>query len=549
MGETLKEFLVALGFDVDENSYSKFQTRVGRATAGAAELGTQVVATAIAVETAVAKMARNFEELFYASQRTQSSIRALQGFSYGAKTVGVDADRARGAVEGLARAMRSNPGIGALINQLGVRTQGRGSVEIMNDLVGQLKKMPFYLAQQYGNTLGIDGDTLKMLIDRYDEFQKAQKDYQKRQKDAGVDADKLGEKSRTLVNALRALETTLGLIGDRILQNFVEPVTKAVHWLDEGAQKIIAIDKATNGWATTLGTIATTALGVWISKILLMKTVFRSALAAGAGVGAAGAGGAAAGGAGAGASAATAAGGAAAASGLARVSRGGVTGAALTTLGIMNEDDLTGGRVKMWLRRKLGISSATTADRDKAVAYFISQGWTREQAVGLVTNLDRESALNPEAIGDKGKAYGLAQWHKDRQENFKKLFGKDIRQSTFEEQLQFMQHELTQGAEKFAGAMIRRSGSASEAAAAVSKYYERPRDTDREMRERGAQAKNWYDAGIGTTASGGDKNVTVNSKTDIHVKSTDPKSAAREVFNGQDDAAARAARYAGQATR
>jgi hypothetical protein len=94
-GETLREFLVALGFSVDENSYSKFTTRVGRATAGALELGQVVVATATAVEVAVAKMARNFEDLYYASQRTQSSIRAIQGFEYAARTVGVSADTAK----------------------------------------------------------------------------------------------------------------------------------------------------------------------------------------------------------------------------------------------------------------------------------------------------------------------------------------------------------------------------------------------------------------------------------------------------------------------
>ena len=122
-----------------------------------------------------------------------------------------------------------------------------------------------------------------------------------------------------------------------------------------------------------------------------------------------------------------------------------------------------------------------------AIEYFRRQGWSQEQAAGIAANLKHESGFKTGAVGDSGKAYGIAQWHPDRQENFRKRFGKDIRQSTLDEQLAFVQYELT-GPERAAGNKLREARTASDAAAAVSKYYERPADREGEARKRGATA-------------------------------------------------------------
>ncbi|WP_408737442.1 phage tail tip lysozyme, partial [Acetobacter fabarum] len=45
-------------------------------------------------------------------------------------------------------------------------------------------------------------------------------------------------------------------------------------------------------------------------------------------------------------------------------------------------------------------------------------------------------------LGDNGTAYGIAQWHKDRQDDFKRIMGRDIHGSSREDQLKFMQWEL-----------------------------------------------------------------------------------------------------------
>jgi len=118
--------------------------------------------------------------------------------------------------------------------------------------------------------------------------------------------------------------------------------------------------------------------------------------------------------------------------------------------------------------------------------YFISQGWTKEQAAGIVASLHTETGgtFNPQAKGDAGKAFGVGQWHPDRQANFQKVFGFPIQQSTYEQQLAFVQWELT-NTEKAAGNRLRQQTTAMGAGGAVSQFYERPRDVAGNMRLRG----------------------------------------------------------------
>lgn len=127
-------------------------------------------------------------------------------------------------------------------------------------------------------------------------------------------------------------------------------------------------------------------------------------------------------------------------------------------------------------------------EEQAAMAYFQARGWTKEQAAGLAANIKRESAFRPDAVGDNGKAYGIAQWHPDRQAEFQKKFGKPIQGSTLEEQMAFMHYELTQGNERAAGAKLRQAKTAQDAAAAVSTHYERPADKAGEAAKRGQLA-------------------------------------------------------------
>jgi len=129
--------------------------------------------------------------------------------------------------------------------------------------------------------------------------------------------------------------------------------------------------------------------------------------------------------------------------------------------------------------------------RDKAdsvTKFFMGQGWTKEQAAGISANLGTESSYDPSAYGDGGRAYGLGQWHADRQREFAKWSGKNIHGSSEDEQLRFVQYELTQGNEKAAGDQLRAARTAKDAGEIVSRKYERPGNADWDARRRGSLA-------------------------------------------------------------
>lgn len=125
---------------------------------------------------------------------------------------------------------------------------------------------------------------------------------------------------------------------------------------------------------------------------------------------------------------------------------------------------------------------------DQAIAYFEGQGWSRAQAVGIVANLDAESGMDPgiRQIGG-GPGYGLAQWEGPRQRDFAAWAGRDIHGSSFRQQLEFIQYELTH-TERGAGNALRCATDAREAASIVTRLYERPADSAGEAVRRGARA-------------------------------------------------------------
>lgn len=101
-------------------------------------------------------------------------------------------------------------------------------------------------------------------------------------------------------------------------------------------------------------------------------------------------------------------------------------------------------------------------------------GWDDAHIQGALSRLKIESGFNPSATGDNGAAYGLAQWHPDRQREFEAFIGHGIRGSTLAEQVAFMNYELTKGHERKAGEKFFAAKGAAAANDAFTRDYERP---------------------------------------------------------------------------
>lgn len=140
----------------------------------------------------------------------------------------------------------------------------------------------------------------------------------------------------------------------------------------------------------------------------------------------------------------------------------------------------------------VGLSS----NANYAMSYFTSRGWTPAQAAGIVGNLQAESGKNLSltAVGDGGKALGIAQWHPNRRTVYERTFGKPWSQTSFDDQLGFIQWELNNSdnvsgnLNKNAGTAIRNSNTAAQAATIFDAQYERSSGAHRQKRIDNAEA-------------------------------------------------------------
>ena len=109
------------------------------------------------------------------------------------------------------------------------------------------------------------------------------------------------------------------------------------------------------------------------------------------------------------------------------------------------------------------------------MAYFQQKGWSTNAAAGIAASLYQESKFKSGAVGDNGAAYGLAQWHDDRQREFARHFGHSMIGSSWQEQAAFVDYEL-HNREGRAGRALKGNISAGAAGALMTRLYERPAD-------------------------------------------------------------------------
>lgn len=216
--ETLKDFLISLGFKVDEAGARKFDAVVAGTTLKAIELGVKVEAAALSVVAFTAKIASGLDDLYWASQRTGATVEGIKQIGYAVSQVGGSVDGARGSLENLARFMRNNPGAEGFLNRLGVQTRdASGNMRDMATIftgVGQrLSSMPYYRANQYAQMLGLDESTLMAMRRGIGQFSG---EYTAMAKAIGYNADVAAVSSNKFMTSLRSFGLMAGMARDKI---------------------------------------------------------------------------------------------------------------------------------------------------------------------------------------------------------------------------------------------------------------------------------------------------------------------------------------------
>lgn len=213
--ETIREFLVALGYKVDTSGERKFVDGVKNVSKEVAALGVAAVATATAVMAGVTKMANGLEELYFTSQRTRASAENIKALGFAADNLGSSSDAARGSIEALAKFLRINPGGESLIKSWGIQTRDangelRDTTELLTDLGKLFRSMPYAQAYARANVLGIDEKTLQAIIKGTDQFSDRYKQILARY---GLDVTKATELSHQFNISLRDLKANFEVLG------------------------------------------------------------------------------------------------------------------------------------------------------------------------------------------------------------------------------------------------------------------------------------------------------------------------------------------------
>jgi len=410
------------------------------------------------------------------------SVPQLSTFQNLAARNGGSAEAAAGAVAGIAQQMellkvtgknailpylRMLPGVNARSNVSDIYNsaslfadQHRGDRQLVNLVLGGL---------------GLDQATINSML-------KGRKGYQEDLAAARRESITPEEaaKAQKLQDSLKGLEQAVTKAGKTVLYRFEPQIDAVAKFLNDVADK----------WPGA--TAAVTAFTVAIGPLLLVIGKI-TALARALGL-----------------ISAPAAGGAAAAGEAAVAEGAGIgagalaTGAALTaaTLALKGDappahpgyDERPNLLNRIWpgIKRRFNsvFSNGSVSDD---VDYFVKQGWTKEQAAGIVSNIQAESGGDPTAFNPAGGgqgAFGLGQWRGPRIDALKAFAasrGLDYRSK--EAQLAFYDYELRNGQ---GGDQLSQAKTGADASTAVLKYFERPAANEfaaaASTRARGADA-------------------------------------------------------------
>ncbi|ELH7501145.1 lytic transglycosylase catalytic [Escherichia coli] len=222
--ETIKDFLVSLGFSVDDAGAKKFGAVLAGTTANVIKMGLAVEGAALSVVAFTAKIASGLDNLYWASQRTGATVQGIQSIGYAVSQVGGSVDAARSSLESLSRFIRNNPGAEGFLNRLGVQTRDasgnmRDMAAIFTGVGQKLSGMPYYRANQYAQMLGIDENTLMAMRRGVGQFS-AQ--YSEMVKAIGFNADQAALSSNRFMTSLKSLGEMAGMARDKIGSNLAD---------------------------------------------------------------------------------------------------------------------------------------------------------------------------------------------------------------------------------------------------------------------------------------------------------------------------------------
>jgi hypothetical protein len=236
--ETIKEFLVSLGWKVDESSQRRFMSAVTGAIEPVAKLTSTATGAVAAIETMVATTAKSMNDLYYSAQRTGVAAQSLSNLGYAAQQVGMSFKDGTDLASAFSNAFQINPGNVELFKQLG------GSVQYLNGVLGptdkgmesvvrRLASMPRYEAIQFLSQFGISAQQAANILNNPEGFIAAMHQARDIAEALGSPVDDATKKGQSFSREWARFGDILSTTWDNVF-NKIEPASESLlHVLDD----------------------------------------------------------------------------------------------------------------------------------------------------------------------------------------------------------------------------------------------------------------------------------------------------------------------------
>lgn len=248
--ETIRSFLVSLGFKTDQATLKKFEDSITAATTKAKLLADGIEKMAKTVIDGIHSVAVDLSNLYYASVRIGTSASNLKALTQTAEDFGVSAEEALGFMEGLSKILNTDPAKESYLNSLGVQTRKvngemRDMQDIVNDFSQALGRFPPYLQQRFADMYGMSYKLRLMFTDPG-----FLQDLEKHQKLLGDGYNASSREAAQLLQQFREVGDRWEKLKQKFTVNVFGPM---IRWIEEGEKYLAAHEPNIEEYITRFG--------------------------------------------------------------------------------------------------------------------------------------------------------------------------------------------------------------------------------------------------------------------------------------------------------
>jgi len=248
--ETIKEFLVDISFNVDEQSRKKFNDGVKQATKLAIGLSSAVIAINSAITAFAVKAAKDIEEITNLGSRIRATTDEIERMGYIAGLTGSDLDEVTSSLDNLnALIGAASTGIGGnIFAEYGIAARkANGEIKTTFEMLGEIRSLLIRMAEPqrvaFLQQLGISPNLMKTLSENTSE---AAAEFDNLYKIIGVDSDKASKASKDFMDVIFRLNFIFSTLKKKIAVEAMPLITEAFEKLRKNMIKYLPLisDKA-----------------------------------------------------------------------------------------------------------------------------------------------------------------------------------------------------------------------------------------------------------------------------------------------------------------